>query len=74
MFVVDGAAIVHMLKLGTSTTFNNYANNVFLSYISSNLISCKGVDNFWDQYEPNSLKIEARENCGIGQRRHVQDQ
>ena len=31
--VVDGPAIVHLLKPGTLNSFNEYANQVFVSYI-----------------------------------------
>ncbi len=69
--IIDGAAIVQMLKPGAAKTFQEYANQVFIPYISGQLqyISC--LDLVWDSYRGDSLKATARGNCGKGVRRRV---
>lgn len=64
----DGAAVVHMLHPGTATTF---ADEVFTSYISSQLESVERVDIVWDVYVADSLKSTTREKRGKGVRRRV---
>ena len=42
--VFDGAAIVHMLRPGVSRTFDDYAQQIFIPYIISQLVSVIRVD------------------------------
>lgn len=69
--VFDGAAIVHALPVTTVSTFNSYAETIFIPFIVSHLQSSKHVDIVWDQYKENSIKESTREKRGKGQRRKV---
>jgi hypothetical protein len=71
VIVVDGAAIVNMLKPGNAKTFADCSTNVFLPYIRKQLITCIRVDIVWDEYLENSLKSSARQKRGKGVRRRV---
>ena len=70
--ILDGAALVNMLKPVVCTTFNDYAEKVFLPYIEKQLERADRVDIVWDQYLENSLKSETRKRRGKGIRRRVQ--
>ena len=52
---LDGAAVVQMLNLGTAKTFLDYAEQVFLPYVSAQLENTTRVDIFWDVYQTDSL-------------------
>ena len=68
---LDGPAIVQMLKPGISKTFEVYAKEVFLPYISLQLCKATRIDPVWDIYLNDSLKGTARLNRGQGIRRRV---
>jgi hypothetical protein len=70
--LLDGAVIVNILKPGASSTFKEYADKVFLPYLSRQLRCVKRLDIVWDEYLPDSLKATARSQRGIGVRRRVQ--
>ena len=69
----DGAAVVHALPFTTVSTFDSYAENVFILMIhsESSLQSSKRVDIAWDTYKASSIKDSTREKRGNGQRRKV---
>ena len=69
--VLDGAAIIQMLKPGAAKTFEEYARQVFLPYISGQLRHVTRLDLVWDSYVVDSLKATAREKRGKGVRRRV---
>ena len=69
--IFDGAAIVQMLHPGTAKTFQDYADAVFSSYVSSQLESVERVDIVWDAYIADSLKSTTRQKRGKGVRRRV---
>ena len=69
--IVDGAAIVNMLKPGSAKTFEDYAEQVFVPYVMSQLRNIERLDIVWDQYFTNSLKLTARQKRGKGVRRRV---
>lgn len=69
--IFDGAAVVHALPTATVTTFNSYAEEIFIPFIVSHLQSTKRVDIVWDKYKENSIKNTTREKRGKGQRRKV---
>ncbi|KAG1705795.1 hypothetical protein GQR58_003768 [Nymphon striatum] len=69
--ILDGAAIVQMMKPGTTRTFDEYANVIFKPYISSQLQRARRLDLVWDSYVTDSLKSTARAKRGIGVRRRV---
>ncbi len=71
VFVLDGAAIVNMLRPGSSKTFRDYALNVFLPYVKLQLDKAQRVDIVWDEYRPGTLKQQARDKRGKGVRRRV---
>ena len=70
--ILDGAAVVNFLKPHTARTFDEYALNVFLPYIFSQLKKAIRVDVVWDQYFDNSLKSQTRSKQGKGIRRRVE--
>ena len=70
--ILDGAAIVNMLKPGTAKTFSDYASQVFLPYITTQLHGAQRVDVVWDEYVHGSLKAYTRSTRGKGCRRRVE--
>ena len=69
--ILDGAAIVNMLKPVGAQTFQEYSTLVFLPYIRSQLRNTTRVDIVWDVYLEDSLKSDTREKRGKGIRRRV---
>jgi len=69
--VLDGAAIVQMLSPGRCTTFGDYAEQIFVPYVASQLSHVSRLDLVWDQYATSSLKAATRAKRGIGIRRKV---
>ena len=70
MIVLDAAAIVNMLKPGSAKTFPNYARDVFLPYVKSQVDKAQRVDVVWDDYRPGTLKeqtwrSEVQEFAGV---------
>lgn len=72
--VLDGPAIVHMLKPGSARTFRDYAQDVFLPYVKLQLDKAQRIDIVWDDYRPGTLKEQTREKRGKGVRRRVAPQ
>ena len=70
--ILDGAAIVNMLAPGTTKTFSEYATQVFLPYVTSQLQHASRVDVVFDEYLPDSLKAATRKKRGKGIRRRVE--
>ena len=50
--ILDGAAIINMLQPGTMKTFQNYATDFFVPYITSQLQYIYRLDIVWDVYLP----------------------
>lgn len=69
--IIDGAAVVNMLKPVGVRTFEQYAMDVFKPYIISRLQSVARLDIVWDMYIENSLKSSTRQKRGKGKRRRV---
>ena len=69
--MLDGPAIVNMLKPGSSKTFRDYAQDVFIPYAKLQLDKAQRVDIVWDEYRPGTLKQQAREKRGTGVRHRV---
>jgi len=67
----DGAAVVHALPFTTVSTFDSYAENVFIPFILNHLQSSKRVDIVWDTHKASSIKDSTREKRGNDQRRKV---
>ena len=70
--ILDGAAIVNMLRPGPARTFQNYASDVFVPYITSQLQYVSRLDIIWDVYVPESLKADTHSKRGKGVRRRVE--
>ena len=67
-FILDGAAIVHMLKPGTGKTFNDYSKKIFAPFIMERLKHVDRIDVVFDRYDPRSLKTHTRLARGTGQK------
>ena len=72
VLIIDGAAVVNMLRPGTANTFSDYEKEVFSPYIKHQLHHVCRLDIVWDQYFPDSLKTETRAKRGKGVRRRVE--
>ena len=70
--ILDGAAIVNMLAPGNANTLSEYASQIFLPYITSQLEHTSRVDIVWDEYLTGSLKGGTRNRRGKGIRRRVE--
>ena len=71
MLVLDGAAITQMLHPTDCKTFHEYASNVFLPYLRSQLRNVDQLDLVWNRYLVDSLNARTREKRGTGVRRHL---
>lgn len=71
VIILDGAAVVNMLRPVGAKTFQDYATLVFLPYIKAQLSKVTRVDIIWDVYRQDSLKCTTREKRGKGVRRRV---
>ena len=69
--LLDGAAVVHLLPTTNVTSFDEYADQVFIPHILKQLENCKQADIVWDTYISNSIKASVREKCGKGVRQKV---
>ena len=69
--ILDGAAILHFLSTAGVSTFEEFANIVFLPCIKRQLEDADRVDEVWDTYLSNSIKGCAREKRGKGIKRKV---
>ena len=69
--LLDGAAVVHLLPTSNVTTFDEYADVVFVPHIMKQLENSRRVDVVWDTYIPSSIKESTREKRGKGFRRKV---
>lgn len=72
VMIIDGAAIVNMLRPGTAKTFSDYEKHVFSPFIQTQLNRVHRLDVVWDEYFPDSLKAEARKKRGKGICRRVE--
>jgi len=71
--LVDGAAVVNILKPnGAFNTFADYASQVYLPYVRSQLQTVERIGLVWDTYESDSLKSTTGINRGQGGRRRVE--
>ncbi len=72
VIIIDGAALVNMLRPGAAKKFSDYSQQVFSPYILSELQRVSRVDVVWDEYLTESLKAETRSKRGKGVRRRVE--
>ena len=54
--MLDGAVIVHLLSTAEVSTFQEYADKVFIPYMSQQLQHATRVDVVWNTYLPDSLR------------------
>ena len=54
--LLDGAAVINILKPGSAKAFKEYSEVVFLPYVQSQLQKATRVDIIWDEYIQDSLK------------------
>ena len=64
--ILDGAAIIQMLKPVAVKTFEEYTSQIFVPYIMSQFQKALRVDLVWDRYIEGSLKSTARAKRGKG--------
>ncbi|KAK0146492.1 hypothetical protein N1851_014183 [Merluccius polli] len=69
--IIDGAVTVQMLKPSAVKTFNEYAHDVFIPYLSRKHTSVTRLDLVWDRYLSESLKATTRAKRGKGVQRRV---
>ena len=62
--VLDGAVVVQMLKPAEAKNFEDYAQDVFVPYMSSKLQTASRLDLVWDRYIADSLKGSVRSKRG----------
>ena len=62
--LLDGAAVLHLLPTVSVSTFDEYADKIFLPHRSKQLESCIRVDIVWDIYIPNSIMESTRKKEG----------
>ena len=71
--ILDGAAIVNMLKPEHCKTFQQYGEEVFLSYVQQYVkLHVNRIDIVWNAYNANNLKAHTREKRGNGLKRRVE--
>lgn len=56
--IIDGAAVVNMIKPGTEKTFSGYAEQSFLPYVKTQFRHVKCVDIVSDEYVEHSPKAQ----------------
>ena len=69
--ILDGSAVINLLKLGVAKTFNDFSSMVFTLYIKEKLERANRLDVVWDCYDVNSLKSLKRQKRVKGTRTRV---
>ena len=69
--VLDGPAVVQSRSVKVVSTFDEFAANSFMPYITRLFRRTKRVDIVWDAYVENSLKQTTRDKRGTGVQRLV---
>ena len=72
--IFDGSILVHVLPRTTITTFQQYAEQVFVPFLRRELQTVNRVDVVWDSYLDSSIKGATRKKRGAGLRRKVNPQ
>ena len=70
--ILDGAAIINMLRPGTVRAFQRYVTEVFVPYVPSQFQHVEGLDFIWVLYIADNLKADTRRRRGKGVRRRVE--
>ena len=71
VLILNGAAVVNMLKPTACQMFQDYASNIFIKYLENQLRKVGRIYIIWDVYKSDSLKCTTRRKCGKGIRRRV---
>ena len=71
VIILDGAAIINMLKPIGVKILQDYATHVFLPFIKAQLRNVTSIDIIWDVCLEDSLKSTTREIRGRGIRRRA---
>ena len=71
---LDGPAVVHLLSIANLTSFQEYANLVFILHTLTNLEGTRRVDVVWDTNIQDILKELSRERWGREVRRKLRVQ
>ena len=66
--IFDGAILGHVLPRTAITTFQQYAEQVFVSFLRRELQTVNRVDVVWDRYLDSSIKGATREKRSAGLR------
>ena len=72
--ISDGAVLVHVLPRQGISTFQQYADKVFIPFLKCELQPVNRVDIVRDHYLESSIKGATREKRGAGLRRKVNPQ
>lgn len=56
VIIIDGAALVNMIKPGPEKTFSQYATKSFLRYVKAQISQSNSVDFICDEYIENKSK------------------
>ena len=57
--MLDGSDIMYVLKHAAARKFPEYAQDVFLPYVEHQLGKARTIDVVWDNYRPDSLKVQS---------------
>lgn len=69
--IVEGAAVINMLKPVGVKTFQDFTTHTFLPFITTQQWIAARVDIVWDVYVDPGLKSTARDKRGKGIQRRV---
>ncbi|KAG7161427.1 hypothetical protein Hamer_G014071, partial [Homarus americanus] len=69
---LDGAAVVNMLRPDSARTFQDYANDIFMSSITFQLQHVARLGIIWDVYLPDSLKGDTHRKTGKSVKRRIE--
>lgn len=72
--VIDGGVLVHALPTASATTFDDYADRIFMPHLLKELQTCTRLDVVWDSYLCDSIKAVTRAKRGCGVRRKISPQ
>ena len=72
VIVLDEPAMLRLLKLAAGGTFREYTQDAFLSYVEHQLRQGHRIYVLYDNYRPDSLKVETLDTRGKLIRRRVE--
>lgn len=67
MMVMDGPAVVHMVKPTKSTTFKDYVPQHIVPFLQAQMTATvTHIDLCWDTYPEGNLKVQTQTRGGSG--------